>query len=130
MAEPGAQQRSPVVLVIDDEDYVADMIASALEIEGIVAYVAYNGREGLEHAQKFEADLLIIDIMMPYMSGVELIQRLRDLPQHRATPVVLISAGARPQRALPNVTFVAKPFDMNEMLDLAVRSLHHNGSHL
>ncbi len=92
-----------------------------------MAHVAYNGGEGLERAQKLKADLLIIDIMMPDMSGVDLIQRLRSFPQHGATPVILISAGARPQRPLPEVTFVAKPFDMNEMLEMVAHSLHLDG---
>lgn len=121
---PAAQ---PTVLVIDDEDYVADMIASALEVEGLIAHVAYNGREGLSQAQTIAADLLIIDIMMPYMSGIELITRVRALAHHAGTPVLLISAGARPRKSLPNVTFVSKPFDMNMLTDLALARVNGQG---
>lgn len=46
-ADPSALPKELAILVIDDEDYVADMIAAVLDIEGYVVYVAYNGRDGL-----------------------------------------------------------------------------------
>jgi DNA-binding response OmpR family regulator len=112
---------SPTILIVDDEDYVADMIGTALEIEGYTTYVAYNGRDGLELARQITADTVIIDVMMPYLNGPDLIAELRELDQWRNVPVILISAGARPRRDLPNVIFVAKPFDLNELLQLAAR---------
>ena len=118
--QPGAPTPT-TVLVIDDEDYVADMIASALESEGLTTYVAYNGRDGLTQAQTVTADLLVVDIMMPYLSGTELVAQLRELPHMAATPVLLISAGARPRQQLPHVTFLSKPFDMLVMTDLVLQ---------
>jgi len=112
---------SPAVLIVDDEDYVADMIGIALEIEGYTVHVAYNGRQGLQLARQVTADLVIIDVMMPYLSGTALIDELRALDRWRDVPVILISAGARPRRAQPNVTFVAKPFDLEELLTLVTR---------
>ena len=56
--------------------------------------------------------------MMPYMSVVELIAELRDRERTGEVPIILISAGARPPRPLPDVTFVAKPFNINALLDL------------
>jgi CheY-like chemotaxis protein len=106
------------VLVIDDEDYVADMIAGALETEGHTVHVAYNGRDGLSQALNLTLDLLVVDIMMPYLSGTALIEQLRLAEHLRDTPIILISAGARPRQTLPNVTFLPKPFDMDDMLGL------------
>lgn len=103
------------VLVIDDEDYVADMIASALDLEGYQTYVAYNGRDGLAHAAQTAVDLVIIDIMMPYLSGLALVQQLRQEPRFRRVPVILISAGARPREAASHVRFVPKPFDLEQL---------------
>ncbi len=119
-----------VVMAVEDEDVLLEMVAVLIENNGYRAVRATNGCEALTALQaEAELTLLIIsDGMMPYMSGIELLQRLRSLPHPRATPVILISAGAHPQRALSNVTFAAKPFGMNEMLDLVVHSLHTNGT--
>lgn len=111
-------QQAPTVLVIDDEDYVTDMLASALDLEGYTVHVAYNGRQALERAAGLQLDLVIVDIMMPYLGGIAVIQRLRSFEQTRATPIVLISAGARPRESIANVTFVSKPFDLDQLLDL------------
>lgn len=118
MAAAAEAQSAPRILVVDDEDYVADMIASALEIEGYTTFVSYNGREALDQARDLQVDLVIIDIMLPYINGIALIGQLRRLDHLRTVPIVLISAGARPQRALEKTTFVPKPFDMNAMIAL------------
>lgn len=123
MTGPLGQATAAVVLVIDDEDYVADMIASALDMEGYTVHVAYNGREGLHSAQSIRADLIVVDIMMPYISGEELIDLIRADGHHDATPIILISAGARPRRQWPDVTFIAKPFELNNLLDEAGAAL-------
>lgn len=115
------------VLVIDDEDYVADMIAAVLDIEGYAVYVAYNGHDGLLKAQSLRVDLLIVDIMMPYLSGVALIEQIRGTEHLREVPVVLISAGARPPRPLDKVTFVPKPFDIDRMINLVEAEIGRPG---
>ena len=109
---------APTVLAIDDEDYIADLIATALTLEGYDASVAYNGRDGLAqvHAQHF--DLIIVDIMMPYINGLSLVEQIRQLEQMRAVPIILISAGAHPPHMLPSVTFLAKPFNIERLLQL------------
>lgn len=112
-----------MLLVIDDEDYVADMIASVLEIDGYTAHVAYKGRDGLAQAQRLPVDLIIIDIMLPYINGLRLVEQLRAQDGLRAVPIILISAGARPRAAQPMVTFIAKPFDMDDLLGSVERAL-------
>jgi two-component system OmpR family response regulator len=111
------------VLVVDDEDYVADMIAAALHLDGYVVHVAYNGRDGLVQAQALRLDMIIVDIMMPYLGGVALIEELRKLGVNRDVPIMLISAGARPQRPLPNMTFMAKPFNIDQLTDLVAAQI-------
>ena len=116
-------QPKPAVLVIDDEDYVADMIATALGLEGYTVHVAYNGQDGLERAQSMVVDLVIVDIMMPYMSGEDLAERLRAEPHLRSVPIIMISAGARPRRLLEDVVFLPKPFDIDRILALVEAAL-------
>ncbi|HEX6289570.1 MAG TPA: response regulator [Herpetosiphonaceae bacterium] len=120
-------QSAPNVLIIDDEDYVADMLASALELEGYTVHLAYNGRDGLALAQTLRVDLVIIDIMMPYINGIKLIEHLRTLSHTQDIPIVLISAGARPRSTLPHVRFIPKPFDLDRMLETIATMLESPG---
>jgi CheY-like chemotaxis protein len=117
-AQPTESRRAPTVLVIDDEDYVADMLASALELEGYTVHLAYNGRDGLALGKRLPIDLLIIDIMMPYISGTALVDTFRKLDHTAGVPIILISAGARPPQQQPSVRFVPKPFNIDSMIEL------------
>ncbi|MBV9789187.1 MAG: response regulator transcription factor [Chloroflexi bacterium] len=126
-AEHMQRQHTPTVLVIDDEDYVADMLASALEIEGYTVHLAYNGRDGLALAQTLRVNLVIIDIMMPYMNGITLIHELRKLDHTVEVPIILISAGARPRDQMAGVNFMPKPFDLDHMLALIATTFESSG---
>jgi DNA-binding response OmpR family regulator len=118
-----APHRPLSVLVIDDEDYVADMIATVLRREQYQVYVAYNGREGLALIQGQSLDLIIVDIMLPYFSGIRLIEMLQTSHDRIQLPVILISAGARPQRDWPRVWFLPKPFTIEELVGLVVATI-------
>ncbi len=126
IGEPGTATPQLAVLVIDDEDYVADMIAAVLRIEGFVTTVAYNGREGLQRALDFRGDLIIVDIMMPFLSGIELVEHIRQYPATQHTPIVLISAGARPPAGMRHVMFLAKPFDIEQLLEIVHGLIQEN----
>ncbi len=121
-AESAANRRL-AVLVIDDEDYVADMIASTLHGEHYQVYVAYNGRDGLELSQREPIDLIIVDIMMPYFNGIDVLQTLQDSPDLAQLPVILMSAGARPRQEWPHVKFLIKPFLIEDLIDLVVAAI-------
>ena|ERR1700694_4928766 len=112
-----------VILVMDDEEHVADMLAEFLRGEGYITYVEYNGQRGLEKAQTLSFDLGIIDIMMPSLSGETVIATLRQIERFRWTPFILISAGAHPETQLAGVQFVPKPFEINSLLALIKRQL-------
>lgn len=108
---------APIALVVDDEDYVAKMLAIALDSEGYTVHCAYNGRDGFERSQTLAMDIVVVDIMMPHMSGEELTEALRAAPPTRDVPILLISAGARPRKQWPNVVFMPKPFDLDQLID-------------
>jgi DNA-binding response OmpR family regulator len=119
----GSNQPAPAVLVIDDEDYVADMLATALDLEGYAVSVAYNGQQGFDLARSRVVDLVVIDIMMPYLNGHELALLLRQQPHLYTVPIIMISAGARPRQPIDGMTFMPKPFDINQFLELVARTI-------
>lgn len=116
--QPSSHRAAPAVLVVDDEDYVADMLGAALRLEGYEVQIAYNGRQGFEVILQNRFDLVIIDLMMPYLNGEMLAKRVREQPHLAEVPIILISAGSRPRNLVPSVAFMPKPFDLIHMLAL------------
>jgi DNA-binding response OmpR family regulator len=76
---PGEASSRPMqrVLVVDDERLIADTVAAILNVNGFEAIKAYNGEEALESARKFKPDIVLSDVLMPRMSGVELGIKIR-----------------------------------------------------
>ncbi len=114
------RRSAPLVLVIDDEPPIVELLALLFEEEGFLVLSAYDGAEGLRLAEERQPDLVISDVSMPRLSGIDLVRRLRD--DGRSVPVILMSAVVR---ATPDdsVVFVTKPFDLDEMLQLAIDRL-------
>lgn len=77
---------------MDDEEDLLDLLSYALEREGFEVVTAQNGAEGLQKAQDVRPDLVVLDIMMPSMDGIELCQRLREDAQLRLTPILMLTA--------------------------------------
>ena len=107
-----------LVLVVDDEDVLADMIAALVEDLGHEARVASNGRDALRALSTiaYSPALIISDIMMPQMNGLELARALRADQRFEAVPIVLMSAASRPGDMQDANQFIAKPFDINQLI--------------
>jgi CheY-like chemotaxis protein len=82
-----------LILVIDDDESVLTLFQQFLESNGYAVALAVNGREGLEQMHRNNPDLIITDIMMPEMDGLEIIREIRAL--HPELPVIAISGGMR-----------------------------------
>lgn len=107
------------VLIVDDEVVFREVLSTVLREEGYVVRTAADGQAALRLIDEERPDLIISDVMMPQVSGMELLRRLRDAGQQ--IPVILMSAGYR-QQPVPEAHFVAKPFDFDELIPL-VRQL-------
>jgi DNA-binding response OmpR family regulator len=111
----------PIVLVVDDEAVIADTRAKILEQSGISAMVAYNGKSALEMAKTTPPDLLLADVAMPGMNGIDLAAAIRQISPNcgillfsgRASTVDLLEAG-RP--AGQELTILTKPLHPTELL--------------
>lgn len=119
----------PRVLVVDDELQIADLVREVLEWEQYEAQVAQNGQAALDLLATFPADLIISDVMMPVMTGIELCHTLSTHPTYHTIPVILTSAGVETvaRTTCPYVAFLNKPFNIAELLDVVAR--HSPGSH-
>ena len=101
----------PTVLVVDDEPLIATLLATLLQEEGYRVRCAHDGVEALAEVARRAPDLVVSDVAMPRLGGVELAARLRA----RGIPVVLVSAAYAAIEA-PGVPFVPKPFDLDHLL--------------
>ncbi len=80
------------ILIVDDEADLLDMLSYNLEKDGYEVATARNGLEGLERARKIRPDLIILDVMMPEMDGIEVCRSIRRDQQLRRTPVIMLTA--------------------------------------
>jgi CheY-like chemotaxis protein len=106
------------VLVVEDEPTLRTVVAMILEDEGFTVETAGQGREALAKAQRRLPNLVITDLMMPIMSGWELIEAWRSDSATRHIPIVVVSAAypATTAEALGVHAVLRKPFDIERLL--------------
>ncbi|HYF41529.1 MAG TPA: response regulator [Ramlibacter sp.] len=105
------------VLYVEDDPDIRTIAVLALEKVGkLTVRACASGPEALAAAPSFQADLLLLDVMMPGMDGPTTLARLRELPQTAQTPVVFMTAKVQPAeaehyRALGAIGVISKPFE-------------------
>jgi two-component system alkaline phosphatase synthesis response regulator PhoP/two-component system response regulator VicR len=83
------------ILAVDDEKAIVRLVQVNLEREGYDVVTAYDGREALEKVASERPDLIVLDVMMPYMDGFEVLQQLKKEPDTRDIPVIMLTAKAQ-----------------------------------
>jgi CheY-like chemotaxis protein len=116
----------PRVLVADDDPIILRLLEINLGLEGFTVETAGRGEDALRRAQELRPDVIILDVMMPGMSGYDVADLLRKDPGTAAIPVVLLSARAQEEdrkrgHALGVAEYVTKPFDPAELVDIVRR---------
>lgn len=86
---------APIVLVVDDEDYILRILSFALRAEGWQVLTASNGDETLKQVEREKPDLVVLDLMMPVIDGYQVLKRLRADPVTRDLPIIVLSAKGR-----------------------------------
>ena len=102
------------MLVVDDEPDIRDTLCELVEMVGCSAIVASNGAEALQLLRARRPCLMILDILMPVMTGIEVLEALKNEPT-LAVPVVVSTSA--PGRAPPGFPVVKKPIDVAVMID-------------
>src|ERR1700730_17053919 len=115
----------PRILVIDDEAAIRDSLRMTLEYEGYEFAGAATGQEGLALAAREMPDLVLLDVKMPGMDGLEVLGRLHSM--YEALPVVMISAHGTPSSAVDAIRkgatdFLEKPFESTERLRVTIQN--------
>lgn len=111
------------VLVVEDDQTVAELIRAVInDVPGWGAVVAHDAREAQHLLDHVRADVLVVDVMLPGKSGIELLAELRRRPGWDEPPVIVMSANVPVQaveRVLgpdPDIQFLPKPFDIDDLL--------------
>lgn len=107
------------ILVVEDEHRIANTLQKGLQQEKHVVDVAYDGQTGLDLATSEEYDVLVLDVMLPKLSGLELCAELRR--QHIHTPTLLLTAKSQIQDRVTGLDkgaddYLTKPFSFEELL--------------
>lgn len=118
------------ILVVDDEPHIRKLVAFALERRGHVVLQAGDGPAGIEAARAESPDLILMDVMMPMMTGYEALEHLRADSKTAGIPVVMLSAksqGAEQNEGLRlgAVKYVCKPFTPSVLGDVVTEVLAH-----
>lgn len=109
------------ILVIDDEVNLCTTIKARLEANGFDVLTTFNGEEGLEKAQAFKPDLIILDLMMPKMDGFEICELLKKNTRTSAIPIIVLTALDKEDAAMKSLSlgakaYVIKPFEWDSLL--------------
>ncbi|MEO5958803.1 MAG: response regulator [Opitutaceae bacterium] len=112
---------APSILVVDDQPINVQLLKRKLEREGIRVTAAYTGLEALDFATNEKPDLILLDVMMPDMDGIEVCQRLQSHDETRGIPVIFITARTTKESKLEGlgvgaVDYITKPIDLDETL--------------
>ena len=107
------------ILVVEDEKHLNRIISEAVEDEGYSVDSCYNGVEALEYLECADYDVIILDIMMPKMNGLELVRRLRS--EGNSTPVLFLTARDAVADRVEGLEsggdyYLTKPFDFQELM--------------
>jgi CheY-like chemotaxis protein len=118
VAAPGAR----TVLIVDDEVSIVEALAEILAWEGFSVLTAGNGEVALEQLARARADVVLMDVMMPVMGGVEAARAIQANPQTADIPIVIMTAGPVPD-GVDGSLAVRKPFELAALLRVLRRAL-------
>jgi CheY-like chemotaxis protein len=114
----------PLVLVVDDDDDTRNCVCSVLEAEGYGVVTAKNGREALDQLAKIaRPNLVLLDLMMPVMSGWDVLDALKQSPHFASLPVVVFTAAGEPtvKDLALNRPILRKPIDLDLLLAMITK---------
>ena len=104
------------ILIVDDEPHIVMVVKVRLEKAGYEVISAGDGREGLDKARTEKPDLILLDLMLPLISGDEVCRTLKADPEYKKIPIIIFTARARQTDNCAD-DIVNKPFDPKQLLE-------------
>lgn len=123
---------APTVLVVEDDPTILQLLEVNFEMEGYIVLRAEDGEQGLAVAHESRPDVIVSDVMMPKMSGLELVRALKAANDTKAIPVILLSAKAQGADVRLGLEagaddYVTKPFEPLDLIDRVSAVLLRSG---
>lgn len=123
----------PLVLVVEDEAALATMLRYNLEKQGFRVDEAVDGQEALTRISETKPDIVLLDWMLPVMSGIEVCRQIRRSPQTRDLPVIMVTARTEDQDSVRGLNtgaddYITKPFNMEALLARMRALLRRSGA--
>jgi len=114
------------VLVVEDDPAIIELIRLLLEQEGFEVEVAHDGLEALDQMSMFVPDLVLLDLRLPKLGGLDVLWEMRQNPKLNKTPVIIVSIDSSPQTILEGWrlgvdSYFVKPFDPEELIRIIRR---------
>lgn len=124
------KSKKPKILIVDDEPDILRTLQDRFEMNEYSVITAANGKEGLEKAIQEKPDIILLDVIMPIMDGLEMLEALRKHPEGRDCEVIMLTARSQPHdidraKACGIRDYIVKPFDLSELLDRIENILEH-----
>ena len=121
------------ILVVDDERDIVDLISYSLSKEGYQVYQAHNGKEGIDVAKQVNPDLIILDVMMPEMDGIEACRLMRSMPEFKQTFMIFLTARSEEYSEIAGFNvgaddYIAKPIKPRALMSRINAILRRNNS--
>lgn len=109
------------IMVVEDEVDLADLIAETLQTEGFEVRISHNGYDALYRIFERQPNLVVLDLMLPGLAGLELTRRVRSEPAVRNTPILMLTAKASEADIIEGLNsgaddYLTKPFSMRELV--------------
>jgi DNA-binding response OmpR family regulator len=113
------------ILVVDDEEDIVQVIQITLEARGHNIRVAYNGKQCLSQVKKKVPDLIVLDVMMPKMNGMQVVDTLRNSSKWNTIPIIMLTAATQYARKPDDYwqkkvgvdDYISKPFEPVDLLE-------------
>lgn len=121
------------ILTVDDSNSLRRMVAFTLKQAGHEVLQAVDGREGLKSAAEQKIDLALVDVNMPSMGGIEMVTKLRQLPDYAHTPILMLTTESSDEkkqegRRAGATGWIVKPFSPEQLLGVVDKVLGMTGT--
>lgn len=122
---PNAQKKrvyKKKILIVDDEKNMCELLSMNLSTKGYATEKAYDGEEALKAIKKNRPDLIILDVKMPRMDGLQLLKKLKSSPSYARIPIIMLTVKKDPPHLNKGITlgaefYLDKPFRFDNLMD-------------